>query len=92
MRYKKIAELFDRVSKSFVMFMDQMEEDPYFEDKDLSKELRGKIDPVDRLQKYFYKTGNLEKSIKIINELMENMLKLYNKVLYEDKENVKKVG
>ena len=85
LKYNKVSELFGFVTKSFQMVIGSMEEDCNYKYAKDSLELRKKVEPVDHLQRFYYKKGRLDKSIDLMNNLMEEMLKLYVKTMDEDR-------
>ena len=81
--YKKMDKLFGFVANSLCM----MDESEGYPDELLDEKLniRKRIDSVDRLQKYFYKNGNVEKSISMIKDFLIVMLVHNQKLMDFDK-------
>ena len=76
-------KLFGFVANSLCM----MDESEGYPDELLDEKLniRKRIDSVDRLQKYFYKNGNVEKSISMIKDFLIVMLVHNQKLMDFDK-------
>lgn len=81
--YNKMDKLFGFVANSLCM-MDESEGYP----EELLEEklnIRKRINSVDRLQKYFYKNGNVEKGISMIKDFLIVMLVHNQKLMDFDK-------
>ncbi len=89
-RYLKINELFDFVAKSFVIIFDKVEKDDSSEEE--YSELKSKMISADNLQKFFYKRGEIDKSINVINKILEKLLTFYEYMINKDieEENIMK--
>ncbi len=80
--YNNINNLFGWVSRSICMFD---EDDGYpSELYDEKKEIRKRMDNVDRLQRHFVKTGDFDKSINVIKKFLVVMLEHYGKLINSD--------
>ncbi len=86
-RYQKIDYLFGFVERAFVAsFGDIQDENPDYKYASEIHEITSRVPSVDRLQKYVHQRGNIERSIELIHEFMEQILSLRDRMLNEDKE------
>ena len=83
-KYRKTNELFDFVTKSFQMFMYSYNQEPGFKYSNKVLDITRKVEPTDHLQRFFAKNNNLDKSIEIMNKLIEEELAFYNSFIQED--------
>jgi len=88
-KYQVYDSIFDFVAKSFTMIYGVMEEEGSFKYKKVSEDIRRRIDPVDRIQKFYIKNGQVDKSIKTISVFVEEMLKFNEMVKEEENRKVK---
>ena len=86
-RYKMIDYLFGFVERAFVAsFGDIQDEDPDSKYAEEIHEITSRVSSVDRLQKFVHQRGNTLRSIELINEFMDKILSLRDRMLAEDKE------
>ncbi len=83
-KYRKTNELFSSVKKCFQMFMRSYFEEPSFKYGNKVQEITRKEEPTDHLQRFFAKNNNLEKSIELMNKLIEKELIFYNNFIAEN--------
>ena len=92
-KYQQIDKLFGFVARSFVIaFGGYPDEEPDYKYSEEIREICRRISSVDRLQKFLHQRGNIERSIILINEFVEQILALREKMLTEEKETKLGVG
>ncbi len=74
-KYKVVDYLFGYLCRTFIMTLGDIQDtDPDYKYSPAIKDIRARMDFVDRMQKFCRETGKTEKAIELMSKLMVEML------------------
>ena len=74
-KYKVVDYLFGYLCRTFIMTLGDIQDtDPDYKYSPAIKDIRARMDSVDRMQKFCRETGKTEKAIELMSKFMVEML------------------